>query len=175
MPTGYPDPAETVIAQRGYSAWAMLPSFFLCALLSVLFLLSGWLFKEVRGLGENTGSWVLFVVTGIFWALQILRWLYRGASYAYVLTEKRLLVDRGFRWLPTPPIELAEVSRVRWGMHHLSRPFHVGWIAFTTRSGREEVLDGILNPREFAWLVERQLGKLRTAPNVEPRSEVVSA
>lgn len=175
MPSAYPDPAETVIAQRGYSAWAMLPSFLLCALLSILLLLSGWLFGELRGLGENMGSWILFWITGIFWAFQLLHWLYRGASYVYVLTNTRLLVDRGFRWGPTPPVELDEVIEVKWGMHHFSRPFHVGWIELTTRDGRKEVLRGILNPREFAWLLQTQLSKLRPDPMLEPQSEGISA
>ena len=44
------DPSQRDLAWRGYSGWAMLPSFFVCIALSVVVLTSGWFFDDIRGI-----------------------------------------------------------------------------------------------------------------------------
>jgi hypothetical protein len=149
------DPSEPILVQRGYSAWAMLPSLLVCVVVSGLFLLSGRWIDGVRGLGQDSGSWIFFLLTGLFWAVQIFRWLYRGSTYVYSLTAKHLFLDRGFRWLPIAPIDLTQVVSVTWGSHFLAKPFRVGWIEIMTREGRVERLRGVLNPQEFADAVRK--------------------
>ena len=160
MKTLYPDPAERELARRGYSAWAMLPSFIGCFLLSLFILMGGWFFDDIRGLGQEVGSWVLFEIVGVIWVVQLLRWLYRGACYSYVLGEKHFFFDHGFRYPAERAIELNQVEKIQWGMYFLGRQIQVGWVLITCKDGREVKLTGIRKPNEFAQLIVSQVTQL---------------
>lgn len=159
------DPAETDLAWRGYSGWAMLPSTVVCFLLSAVLLTSGWFFDDVRAIGKRVGSLVLFWATGVIWAVQIIRWFYRGASYVYRLTPRHLYIDKGFWYHPMAPIDLAKVSKVEVGSNPLARLFDAGWV-YLSVDGRESVcLSGLQNPAEFARMI------LETVKKAQPAKE----
>jgi membrane protein YdbS with pleckstrin-like domain len=144
------DPAQTDLAWRGYSGWAMLPSFFLCGLVSIALLTSGWFFEDIRGISQEVGSLVFFFIALGIWIGQLLRWLYRGATYIYRLTPARLYLDRGFLYNPEPAVELSKVIDVEWGCNALCRFFGVGFVVLHSE-GREAVtLTGVLRPAAFA-------------------------
>jgi uncharacterized membrane protein YdbT with pleckstrin-like domain len=149
------DPAEQDLAWKGYSSAAMLPSFLVCAALSAVLLTGGWFFEEIRGLGEEEGSFLLFGAAIAVWTAQIVRWFYRGATYVYRLTPRHLFIDWGFLYWPVPPVELARVASVTWRHALWGRPFGVGWVRVRTDDGREVDLIGIKRPAAFAALIQK--------------------
>ena len=155
------DEAEPDLAWKGYSSAAMLPSFLVCLLLSALLLTGGWFFEEVRGLGEEEGSFIFFAATVAVWVVQAVRWLYRGASYVYRLTPRHVFLDWGFLYYPVPPVPLGQVVAVTWGYAFWGRPFRVGWVRLRVEGGREECLVGIKRPRAFAELIEKHVRQAR--------------
>lgn len=155
------DPSESDLAWRGYSGWAMLPSFTVCILLSVVLLTSRWFIEDVRGIGEKIGSLVFFWITWAIWGIQILRWLYRGASYVYRLTPKHLFIDRGFLHSPELPIALASVTRVEVGSNLLARFFNAGWVCVFVERREPVCMSGLLFPEQFAREIEAAIKNAR--------------
>ena len=164
------DPAETDLAWRGYSGWAMLPSFAVCILLSAVLLMGGWFFDEIRGIGERVGSLAFFYIVWAIWIVQGVRWLYRGATYVYRLTPRHIFIDRGFMWPPEPAIDLTKVTRIEVGSNALARLFGAGWLCVYIE-GREPVcLSGLLRPKEFARLIEAAVKSMKNpSPGPSPK------
>lgn len=155
------DPAEPELAWRGYSGWAMLPSFTVCLLASIVLLTARWFVEEVSNLSDRVGTLVFFGATLLIWIVQILRWMYRGASYVYRLTPKHLFIDRGVFDCPHPPIDLTKVIKVEAGSNFLTSFFSAGWVHLTIE-GREPVcLSGLLYPDLFAQEIEGAVNKAR--------------
>ncbi len=158
------DPAEPDLAWRGYSGWAMLPSFAICFLLSAAALTARWFFEDVREFGERSSRLIFFSIAGVIWGVQISRWLYRGSTYIYRLTPRHLYIDRGFRWPPEPPVDLTKVTKVEFGSNLLARLVGAGWVCVYVE-GREPVcMSGLLQPSVFAEEIEATVKKAQ-APN----------
>ncbi len=100
------DPSQPDLAWRGYSGWAMLPSFLVCVALTAFLQLGNLPSEDARGMLERIGWWGVFALTLAVWAVQLFRWFYRGATYTYRLTPERLYGDRGFLYPPEPAVEL---------------------------------------------------------------------
>jgi hypothetical protein len=157
------DPSQPDLSWRGFSGWAMLPSFALCIVLSAVLLTGGWYIDEMRGLGERFGWWVFFQITVAIWIVQLLRWLYRGASYVYRLTPKFLYVDRGFLYSPIPAIDLAKVMKVSWGSGFFGRVLGVGWVVVEAAEREPIALTGLLRPAAFAEEIEAVVAKAKAS------------
>lgn len=158
------EPAQTDLAWCSYSGWAMLPSFIICILLSGVLLMGGWFFDDIRGLGQQAGSFIFFQITLAIWIVQLLRWLYRGATYVYRLTPNRLFLDRGFLYNASSAIDLEKVTEVHWGSNMLNRFFGVGWVMLESEGRAPELLTGILRPAAFAEAIEAAAKKSRKTP-----------
>lgn len=155
------DPAQPDLAWRGYSGWAMLPSFGVCILLSAVLLAGGYVFEDIRGVGREVGWWVLFELTLAIWIVQLLRWLYRGASYVYRLTPSHLYLDRGLLYRPVPPIDLTTVVRIVWGTDLFGRFLGVGWVRVEIEARGAQTLTGLLRPAAFAEEIEAAMRKAK--------------
>jgi uncharacterized membrane protein YdbT with pleckstrin-like domain len=151
------DPAEREQAWRGYSGWAMLPSFVICLLISLALLTGGWFFEDIRGFGDEHGSYLFFVIVWIIWFVQIARWIYRGSTFCYRLTDKHLLIDRGFLHLPIAPIPLREIALVQWGSNVVYRLFSLGWVTVHLKNGTRQQMSGVHEPEPFAKLIQTQM------------------
>ena len=164
------DPSQTDLAWRGYSSWAMLPSFAICIVLSLVLLTGSWFFEDFRFIGQEMGSFIFFLATLAIWLGQLLRWLYRGATYIYRLTPAYFYLDLGFLYNPEPPVDLAKITAVDWGSDALCRFFGVGWVAMHVEGRPSVRLKGILRPAAFAEEIEaaskkRKAGKHLTMEN----------
>jgi membrane protein YdbS with pleckstrin-like domain len=144
------DPSHRDLAWRGYSGWAMLPSFTVCVLLSLALLTGSWFFEDMRGIGQEVGMLIFFAATMVIWVAQLFRWLYRGATYIYRLTPASLFVDRGFLYRPEAAVELGDITSVHWGSNALNRFFGVGWVVLSFATREPVTLTGILRPAAFA-------------------------
>jgi len=155
------DPSLSDLGWRGYSGWAMLPSFAICTLLSFVLLTGSWYFEEMRWISQEVGSLIFFLATVVIWFAQLFRWLYRGATHIYRLTPAFLFIDRGFLYNPEPAIDLAKVTRVRWGTSGVGRLLGTGWVEVSVAGRRPESLAGILRPAAFAEEIEKAVQKAR--------------
>ena len=155
------DPSLPDLAWRGYSGWAMLPSFAVCVLLSLLLLTGSWYIEQMRVISQEVGSLIFFAATAAIWLGQLLRWLYRGATHVYRLTPALLFLDRGFLYDPEPAIDLTNVTGVRWGSSALGQFFGVGWVEVAATAMKPETLTGILRPAAFAEEIEAAIKKAK--------------
>jgi membrane protein YdbS with pleckstrin-like domain len=155
------DPSQPDLAWRGHSGWAMLPSFVVCFLVSVALLTSGWFFEDIRGIGQEVGSWIFFQITAVIWIVQLLRWVYRGASYIYRLTPKFVYVDRGFLYSPVPAIPLCDVTKVTWSAGFFGRFLGVGSVIIDVEVRGPVTLTGLLQPAAFAEEIETAVAKAK--------------
>jgi uncharacterized membrane protein YdbT with pleckstrin-like domain len=168
MQTSYPDPSESDIAWRGYSGWVMWPSFLVCGLMTLLLLVGGWFIEGIRGIGQETGSWVFFILTILIWVLQFCRWFYRGATVTYRLTDKKIHIDRGFLSPPVESIKLIDIQQILVGQNLLGKWFGVGWVSIQSTNNRREVLEGVYRPEEFADLIRTQVSAISKSQQTEP-------
>jgi membrane protein YdbS with pleckstrin-like domain len=159
----YADPSHSDLAWRGYSSWAMLPSFVVCGALSAALLLSRWVFDDVRNFDDEVGSLVVFAVVLAIWLAQLFRWIYRGTTYTYRLTPRALFIDRGFLYNAEPSIDLLRIAKIDWGAHWLGRYSGVGWISIHTDDGGKRTLPGILRPAAFAEEIQAAMHKAKGA------------
>ena len=145
------DPADEEVAWRGYSGWAMLPSFLLCFLLTLLLLPGRWFLDDWRGVTNEVGTFALFGTTAALWIFQVVRWGYRAITYTYRLTNRHLYVDHGFLYRPEVAIDLARVAGVKWGGNPLGHLLRVGWVEVTLDGDSQPVLlTGVSRPLRFA-------------------------
>jgi uncharacterized membrane protein YdbT with pleckstrin-like domain len=158
-----PDPSQPDLAWRGYSGWAMLPSFVICVLITLALLTGGWFFEDVRGIGQEFGWLVYLEIAAAVWMVQLLRWLYRGASFVYRLTPAFLYVDFGWLYNPTPPVELARVTKVAWGSDLFGRLLGTGRVVIECEGRAPLTLTGVLRPAAFAEEIEATVKKRKTS------------
>lgn len=159
-----PDPSQPDLAWRSYSGWTMIPSFLLCIGLTVVLLMSRWFFDEARSLVEQFSLLGLFGVTWAIWLVQLFRWFYRGSTYVYRLTPQFIFIDRGFLYMPEPPIPLAEVTKVEWGTDLFGRYTGIGWVSVYISNREIETMTGILRPAAFAEEIEAIIKKVVATP-----------
>src|SRR5262249_31715384 len=95
-----------------YAGRAMLPSFLLCILLTLL--LTG--VAVFLGVSEGQPSMPLryaaYTLTGAIWCFQLFRWGYRTTVWTYRLTTQRLFREWTFWRAPNEAIELRHITHV---------------------------------------------------------------
>lgn len=141
---------------RGYDLRAMLPAVVLAAIISLDLLVARWLSEDLSFLAEQVGLLSLYIPLAAVWGLLLGVGCYRVVTYTYRLTDRALLVDRGFRWLPEPPIPLGEIDQVSHHGRWPTRWLNVGSVTVRTRTGRQVVLTGIYSPASFAEAIRTQ-------------------
>src|SRR5437879_4135584 len=109
------DPAMTDVAWRGYDGRALLPAVAVAAAASVVLLSGRWYLAELSWLADRAGALAVFGLAVAVWPGLIAVLLYRAVTYTYRLTDRAVLVDRGFLARPEPPVWLAEVTAVEAG------------------------------------------------------------
>lgn len=133
----------------GYSSWAMLPSWLVCVLLTmVIVVLSRLLLARSEALITVLG------LTGALWLGQLTRWLYRLFSFNYRLTNRRLYVSRGFLYPGLLRINLTQVRSVAVRRSNASYLTGVGDIVLEVEGQPAVTLQGVFDPRTVARVVE---------------------
>ncbi len=138
---------------RGYDGRAMLPVFAAAAAASLVLLTGRWYLDDLSAFADRSGSLVLFGVDAVVWATVLAFWAYRTITYTYRLTDRALLIDRGFRWPPDTAVWLSDVADARAAAGPVGRRLGVGRVVVTTRTGRVVTLAGVRDPRGFAAAV----------------------
>lgn len=152
------DEAMTDRVWRGYDVRAMIPPAAIAGVISLLLLVGRWLSDDLSDFAERIGSLVLFAPVLLMWLILIAIGLYRTVTYTYRLTDQALLVDRGFRSLPEPRIELSEVAEAQVSFEGFGKWLGVGQVSVTTRTGRILEMTGVYDPAGFAAAIREAAG-----------------
>lgn len=155
MPTTntLPDLAFIDRSWRGYDFRAAAPRVLIALAASILLLAGRWY------LDDYSAALVPYIIVLVLWPALLGVAFYRAITYTYRITDRALLVDRGFRNPPEPPVEFADIARVETGAHGLGRLLGVGWIAVRLRDGRTIKLKGLRHPEEFARSLAAEIEK----------------
>lgn len=143
---------------RGYSPRALLPAVIAAAAVSAVVLSGRWYVPGLVEMAGRFGALTVFALAAAVWPGLLAVLLYRTTTYTYRLTDRAVLVDRGFRHRPQPPVWLAEVAEVRSGAGPVGRTLGVGWVALVTTGGRIVRLTGVWRPGEFAAAIRAACG-----------------
>ncbi len=143
---------DRALADRGwwgYDPRAMFPAVAAAAGASAVLLSGRWYLEDLSWLAERAGALAVFGLAVAVWPGLVAVLLYRAVTYTYRLTDKAVLVDRGFLSRPEPPVWLAELSGVEAGAGWVGRQLGVGWVKLTA-GGRVVRLTGVRHPGEVA-------------------------
>jgi hypothetical protein len=140
-----PDHAMIDRAWRGYDPRAMVPWLILAGVLSVGLLIGRWYLDELSWVADRAGALAVYAMVLAVWPGLLMVLLYRAIAYTYRLTDKAILIDRGSRSLPEPPLDLAELTEVTATTGWLC----VGTVVLATRD-RQVRLTGVRDPQRFA-------------------------
>jgi membrane protein YdbS with pleckstrin-like domain len=150
-------PAEEVdVWWGGFAGRALVPSFHVCALLTILIIagalyLGGW-----PGTPFVRASARLAIA--LIWLLQLGRWGYRMVAINYRLTTRRLFLNRGFRHPGQPGVELSRIRQVVVVRGMWERWLGVGRVRVIL--GEKEspvVLEGVRDPDYVALEIRKQV------------------
>ena len=136
---------------RGYDLRAAIPLFALALASTVVLLAGRWY------MGDIVAQIVPYLLVLAVWPLLLGLALYRAVTYTYRITDRALLVDRGFRNRPEPVIWFAEVLQVTHGASWMYRQLDVGWVGVTVSDGRTLKLTAVRNPAAFAAMLRERM------------------
>jgi uncharacterized membrane protein YdbT with pleckstrin-like domain len=121
----------------------MLPSLLVCLLITVvligaaIFVVAEWHILAVDARA------VVYVLAGLLWAVQTVRWIYRVGGTTYRLTNRRLYCHWGVLHPKTPPIELCQVEEVVVEQSFVENLLGIGRIRLELSNAPPVVLTGV--------------------------------
>lgn len=140
----------------GYSPRTLLPTFVVCLILSACLF-------YVSHAAEAGQRWYLgYPLTGLLWAMFLIRLFNRVGGHSYRLTTRRLLVTPSFWALPDEGVELARVTQVVVERRGWERLLGVGRVR--AQLGPEVpplVLTGVSDPETVAVKIRSQIERIR--------------
>ena len=143
------DEAEETAWSGGFSPKAMVGTWALMLVLSVLLVVLSAVFEQVT-LGMALGGIVLL------WGISALRYGYRRLGYHYELTNQRFIHQAGLLHRQTDRIEVIDIDDVSFTQGPIQRIFGVGTITLTGSDRTHPNLSmlGISNVREVSGLID---------------------
>ncbi|MBY0512369.1 MAG: hypothetical protein K2P78_00470 [Gemmataceae bacterium] len=157
-----PDSTDRALADRawrGYHPRAGFPAVAAAAAVSAVLLSGRWYLEELSWVADEVGALAVYAMTLAVWPGLLTTLVYRAVTYTYRLTDRAVLVDRGFRNRPEPPVWLKDVTDVAARAGWVG----VGTVTVTAISGRVVVLTGVAGPAAFAEAIRVAAAKVRAA------------
>lgn len=145
-----PDPALVDQAWRGYDPRAAVPLLLLAAAITAALLAGRFLFNEFLS------AVLTYLLVLVIWPALLFVAAYRSVTYTYRLTDRALLVDRGFLHRPVPPLPYGDIAKIEHGASPVYSWLGVGWVVVSMSDGREVKLRSLRNPRDFAAALEER-------------------
>ena len=162
-----PDPPEQVLWEAGYSPKAMVGSWAVAAVVSVIVLVLTIIFWGSLA----PWGWVPLVGIALLW-LALLAWLfYTRLNVHYRLTNQRLFHERGVLRRETNRIEVINIDDVAFNQGIFDRMFGTGRIEITSSDRSDPVLklEGIDDVHRVSDLIDgaRRAERLRRGMSIE--------
>jgi hypothetical protein len=143
---------------RGYDLRAAVPLLVLAALLTAALLASRFYFNEFLD------AILTYFLVLVIWPALLFVAVYRAVTYTYRLTDRALLVDRGFLHLPVPPLAYGAIARIEHGASPIYSMLGVGWVVVTMNDGLKVKLRSLRGPAAFAASLEERRSRKPPAP-----------
>ena len=156
---GTADGALTDRAWQGYDPRAAVPLAAVAALASAALLAGRWYLDDL------TAALVPYALVLALWPGLLGLALYRTITWTYRLTDRALLVDRGFLSRPEPPVWLRDVAKVECGANWLARQLAIGWLRVTTTEHRVVILTALRDPTAFAARLGDLIAEVKAKPS----------
>lgn len=154
----------------GYSGWAMLPSFVICALLTLAAVSGGYLLWTDYGQRPAVVRDEFYVVTGLLWLVQLLRWTHPVVGITYRLTTRRLFCGEGFLYPRRPHVELTEIGAVLVEQTAVERWLGIGRLRVV--ASRAILLPGVRDPHRIAAIIGHCAERAQKDRVQSPKSKV---
>jgi hypothetical protein len=140
----------------GYSSRALLASFAVCFLANVIVIELAYYLNDHHDLRASLARWLIYHCTWFFWLIQLLWGGYRLGSYEYRLTSRRLFCVPGWLFLPLPPIDLADIQKVRTEQTAVQHWLGVGQVIVEGQNRGPIILRGVRDPQRVAQTIQEQ-------------------
>ncbi|MDB5312434.1 MAG: hypothetical protein JWO38_6636 [Gemmataceae bacterium] len=160
-------PGDRALADRGWRGYdlrATVPHLAVAAVASAVLLAGRWSLAALSGFADRAGALAVYATALAVWPGLLAVLTYRAVTYTYRLTDRALLVDRGFLYRPEPPAWLADVTGVASGGGWLGRRLGVGWVRLETTAGRVVWLTGVRGAGKFAAQIRETAAAAKTCP-----------
>jgi hypothetical protein len=135
---------------RGYDLRAAAPLFALALLLTVGLLLARLLFSDL------TDALITYFLVLILWPALLFISFYRAVTYTYRITNRALVVDRGFLDRPVLPMAYGEMTDIEYGSSGFYSLLNVGWVLVGMSDGRTVKLRSLRDPGSFAAVLRER-------------------
>ena len=132
---------------RGYDLRATIPWLVLAGLLTAGLLAGRVFFSDLPD------AILTVILVLILWPALLFVGCYRAITYTYRVTDRALLVDRGFLHRPVPPIPYREIAVVDHGGNWIYSRLNIGWVRVRTTHGRSVRMPPLREPAAFAQLL----------------------
>lgn len=144
---------------RGYDLRAAVPMLVLAGLLTVALLVSRLAFNDFLD------AILTYVLVLVIWPVLLFVAVYRAVTYTYRITDRALLVDRGFLNRPITPLAYSEMTQVEHGGHPVHTWLGIGWVRVSMADGRVVRLPALRDPAAFAAVLRERLSSRVEQPD----------
>lgn len=158
-------------AWRGYDIRAAIPWLFLGIAVDIFVLVGRWSLDDLSSSAHRIAAIGAYVAALVGSSLLVTALLYRTVTYTYRLTDRAVLIDKGFFSLYLPPIWLEEIAEVTARMNWIGQRLGVGHVFVTTAAGRMIRMAGVRDPGEFARLIREEMTRRRSEGKTHEPSE----
>jgi hypothetical protein len=148
---------ETVILEeRMHAAVFMAP-----LLIAMIGIAGGILIGSLSGYGMGAIGYLTILFFLFVAALELLRTSVRFATSHLTLTNKRIIIKRGFLSRSTFEVLLTKVEGIGVKQPLIGRMFGFGTIIVTGTGGAHQVFRGLRDPQEFRERVQEETAKVQ--------------
>jgi uncharacterized membrane protein YdbT with pleckstrin-like domain len=140
-------------AWRGYHPRAAVPAVAAAVAASAVLLAGRWALDDFSWLADQAGALAFYAMTLAVWPSLLATLVYRMVTFTYRLTDRAVLIDRGFASRPEPPVWFADLTAVEAEAGWLGRGLGVGRVVLRAAGGRVVTLTGVGDPAAFAAAV----------------------
>jgi hypothetical protein len=147
----------------------MVPSFAVCAMLTVIIIWVVWHFWPVNEDRPYLMRYTDYILVGAVWLFQLIRWGYRILGINYRLTSRRLFCQRGFQASVSQALPLTQIATVRVERQPLVHFLRVGRLRIVPVDDSQPVLvlESVPHPDQVAAAIMKQVQQARQEPSHE--------
>lgn len=165
MTTRAPDSAMVDEQWRGCDLRGAAPLFALALLLTFSLLVTRLLFNELLD------ALIAYLIVLVLWPTLLFVAVYRAVTYTFRITDRALVVDRGFLHGPILPLPYAGIAKVEHGDNWIHALLNIGWVRATMADGRSVKMPSLRDPAGFAALLRaRAAAAAEKSKNDDPSS-----
>lgn len=150
-------------AWRGYDARATIPWILFGVGVDTFVLVGRWYLDELSGTVHRAAVIGAYVTALVGSLLLVAALLYRTVSYTYRLTDRALLIDKGYFSRYAAPIWLDDIAEVKTRSSWIGRHLGYGRVSVIVAAGTTVSMSGVRDPEEFARMIQEERARMKAA------------